>query len=228
MAEPIAEQPQPPAHRGKSGEGVGGALRDPVVYMILGPFILLSLLAYLFLHKDYVLTRHLSAATDAFNEEQYAEAIPHYRALLERFPDNRRTHEWRVNLVRSLIGSETPEGYEQALPLLEAIQERSPKADLNREWMVCLYELGRTEEALAYMQKILEADPSDAAARYYRGVEMMNRGEYTAAGDDFYIAATEERWDRRAASQRKKLAQLVFGDGATSATAVGAGGDQAE
>lgn len=193
------------------------SLADPLVLAPVLGFLVLSLIAIVFIYPLHWFNHHNLAAQRLVQEERYEEAAAHLHALThcEGWWCDRA--QFQAGHVRQLADLYLRLGrWQEAQIEYERARKLLPELNLDRESAIINAELGRTDEAMALFVKVMESNPNDPAANYYMGLRLLEQGQYREAGQAFYRAAGDPLWDSKAAPLRRELAQRMLGGDAAS------------
>ena len=179
---------------------------DPVPTVIVGGFLLLSLMTVLYMWSGNRVQAATIAARELMGRQAHEQAVPHLLYLTQRSP---RSTTWWIRLGDCYLEMDQAEvalkHYQHALRLKNDLK-------IDEKLAVSLHKLGRYDEALEYFIKLLNEDPDHAAANYHLGLSLFQAERYQEAAERFQAVAADEKWDRRAEPYRRKLAQIVLGE----------------
>ena len=95
--------------------------------------------------------------------------------------------------------------YERALPFFEAALSAGKPAEAAAEIAYTLYHLGRTDEALPFLEIAVETDPEHYEARVFLGTVLYERGDSDGALRMFECVPPAEFWDALAVWRTMEL-----------------------
>ena len=141
---------------------------------------MLILLAGIFLVYNFIANETYSAAVEAFNAGNYADALTRANEVLETLadtPDNREAYAY----VYALMGA----AYSRQLMFDEAVDAFTRRleyaatgdAQAHLDLAQALAESGNQEAARPHFEAALQLDPDDAATQYNVGVTMVEAGD---------------------------------------------------
>ena len=118
------------------------------------------------------------------DNEQFDQAIAHYRESLRRNPHTSERQMILVELAESLIKTSR---FDEALEALRDCDQSALVITLKAE---CTWNLGQTDEALILLQEALRLDPQYATAKLKRGTLLLSLGRADDAVSDLKDAVS--------------------------------------
>ena len=209
--------PGPPF--GRQPEARTAFLSDPLLLVPILCFLILSSAAIVLIYPLHWFNHHNLAAQRLVQEERYEEAAAHLHALThcEGWWCDRA--QFQAGHVRQLADLYLRLGrWQEARTEYERARTLLPALNLDREMAIINAELGRADEAMELLVKVMEKTPNDPAANYYMGLRLLEQGQYREAGQAFYRAAGDPEWDAKAEPLRRELAQRMLGGAAPSSS----------
>jgi tetratricopeptide (TPR) repeat protein len=126
--------------------------------------------------SDSEAEEQIKLGNSLFNNNQYAEAIPHLKLGVSCHPDVATSH-WRLGLSLFRL-----EQYHDAEEHLRRAVELKPTFTAYRHYLgTCLYHQGKYGEAEAFLQKRVELNPDDETSRHMLGWTLHNLNRYSEA-----------------------------------------------
>lgn len=187
------------------------SLFDQTSLLIIGGFILASLIVIGIMYPSYRFARDGALSDKYYNTKEYAKAIPYLERVLKKYPD-----AWmrRRMLADSYLLMPPPADPAKAQAQYQAAQENYQKViddkgyqesyataptadkinlDLNEELGICAYYLKDGKKAQEYFAKALSVEPDSPAANYFTGVQYLTINNVRLASRCFQLAATGAR-----------------------------------
>ncbi|MCE5229077.1 tetratricopeptide repeat protein [bacterium] len=189
---------------------------DLLTWIILGFFVLLTLVLAVRSYPPYRMLSRRIAATNAIKEQRYADAIP-YLLDLSNNPRADQKAAW-IDLANAYLNLKQPD---IALKYLDQFQKANTGRNIDDMLGWAYFEKKDHKKAGEYFTRILREKPDDPQANFYLGVMLLDGGKLAEAGQRFQRAAGDPKWDNMAVPYRQEIAKrLQTKDTATTATAV--------
>lgn len=173
---------------------------------IVGLFALVSLAVLLVSWPGYRTARHTQAAERAIEEQRWADAVPHLRAITERFPGAwLRQRQLGDALLAQGRGAEALAAYELAL-------RSRPDLPLTSAMGRALYLADPADpRGPRLMQEGLAANPTDPEAHFYVAMYQKDQGRYREAALHFLGATADPQWHERSEPHIREIRERLLG-----------------